>query len=313
MTGAAGPPGTEEERRGHPYCAWHPQQPATALCVSCSRPVCPQCDRLWERRHYCFDCAYRLQQERMVYVVQPPPSPKPPEPQDEREKRWWRADWGLGEAFLALAVIFVPYNILGVLLLLLRKDLLFINYIAYAAFFCPLAAAATFYVARRHHRGPEELGLRWAERGRTLVAGALGSLAALALSYGAVGLIMLLFYIIAGRVPSSGAEEVRGMGGGAVALMLVSVVVLAPVFEELYFRGLLYPALRRRMGPRMAIFINGLVFGALHFEPLFLISLVLVGVVLAYEYEKTDSLFAPMLTHAAYNLAVTLITLFAGW
>ncbi len=313
MNGPSGAPGAGITGQETPRCAWHAQSHATALCVSCARPVCRQCDRIYAGRHYCFQCAPAQTPVYILPLAVPMPPNEPPEPEDEREKRWWRADWKLGEVFAALAVIFIPYNILGALLYYTRKELLFVSYIAYAALFCPLTAATVWFVLRRHRRGRKELGLQWAEPRRTLLAGGLGSISALALSYGAYGLVLLIFYIVAGRLPSSGSEEISGMGTGFLVLMFLCVVVLAPIFEEMFFRGLMYPALRRKLGARMAVFLNGLIFGALHFEPLFLISLVLVGMVLAYEYEKTDSLFAPMLTHSLYNLAVMVIFLVLGW
>jgi membrane protease YdiL (CAAX protease family) len=44
-----------------------------------------------------------------------------------------------------------------------------------------------------------------------------------------------------------------------------------------------------------------------------MISLILVGMMLAYLYEKTDSLAAPIIAHSLYNLTVVLIALAFGW
>lgn len=238
----------------------------------------------------------------------------PPEPRDLRERRWWRADWKLTEVTAALFLIFGVYNVLGVVLLLTTDNPLFFEYLAYALFFCPLILLSAWWLLKRHGRTRQELGLLWGIPERTLLYGLGGSAAALALSYAAFFVVYFTYYLLAGRPPSMGeAEQLKGMGGGSLALVIGVVVLLAPVFEEILFRGLFYSALRRRLGPRAAVVVNGLIFGALHFEPLYMISLVLVGMVLAYLYEKTDSLFAPMTAHALYNLCVVLIALFAGW
>ncbi len=140
------------------------------------------------------------------------------------------------------------------------------------------------------------------------------SLVALGLSYGAFFLVYLIFYLLAGRGPvSAESEGIQDLSSGYLALVIVVVVVLAPIFEELFFRGLFYPALRRRIGPTWAIILNGAVFGVIHFQPLFMLSLILVGIVLAYLYEKTDSLAAPIIAHSLYNLAVIMVSLLAGW
>ena len=298
------------------YCSWHESRPATAMCMWCARPVCAECARRVGYRHYCPQCAPYIPAP-YPYVMPPQPyvPPPPPEPSDERERRWWRADWGIVEVIVALLLIFGIYNAVGVILFITTENPLFFSYLAYALFFCPLIVASIWVIVwQRHARGREELGLRWGRPGRTLAYGGLGTVAALLLSYGAFFLIYLIFYLIAGRAPVSGeTEQMQEIGGGYIVMVIFVVVVLAPVFEELFFRGLFYPSLRRVVGPRSAIVLNGLVFGLLHFQPLFMISLILVGIVLAYLYEKTDSLVAPIMTHSLYNLAVVVIALVFGW
>jgi membrane protease YdiL (CAAX protease family) len=301
------------ENRGLPCCSWHGSRPATAMCVSCARPVCDECDRFLGYRHYCPECAPALP-AAYPYAVPPPLPYQPPEPTDERERRWWRADWGLLEVFVAWLLIFGLYNVVGVILYVSTDNPLFFNYLAYALVFCPLIAVSVWLIARRHNRGREELGLRWGNPPRTLAFGALGTLTALGMSYGAFFLIYLIFYLAAGRGPvSSETERLQDLSGGYLTLVLVVVVVLAPIFEELFFRGLFYPALRRTLGPTSAVILNGVIFGIIHFQPLFMVSLILVGIVLAYLYEKTDSLVAPIMAHALYNAVVTLVSLLAGW
>jgi hypothetical protein len=238
-----------------------------------------------------------------------------PEPTDERERRWWRADWGVLEVVIALLIVFGIYNAFGLLLYLITEDRLLFSYVAYAVFFCPLIALSIWVIVwQRHGRGRKELGLQWGKPARTLAYGGLGTLTGLVMSYGAFFLIFLIFYLIAGRGPVSGeTEQMQGLGSGYLAIVLLVVVILAPIFEELFFRGLFYPALRRVLGPRPAIVLDGVIFGLLHFEPLFMISLILVGMMLAYLYEKTDSLAAPIIAHSLYNLTVVLIALAFGW
>ncbi len=294
-----------------PRCHWHGTRPATAMCVSCARPVCGECDRLLGLRHFCPECA----DAAYPYLVPPPPPVQPLEPVDEREKRWWRADWGLLEFLVALIAVFVPYNAIGLVLHFTMESPEFFDYLAYALVFCPLIAASVWFILRRHGRGREELGLRCgSDPPRTLAFGALGTVAALAMSYGVFFLIILIYYLAVGHGPFyDQGERLQDLSKGCLVLLFIVTVVLAPVFEELFFRGLFYPALRRRVGVTAAIVLNGVIFGILHFQPLYMLSLILVGVVLAYLYEKTDSLAAPMITHALYNLVVTLVSLLAGW
>jgi len=95
-------------------------------------------------------------------------------------------------------------------------------------------------------------------------------------------------------------------------LMLLSVAVLAPLFEETLFRGYLYGRLRRYMKPVPAAALSGLVFGAAHMSLTNFLPLAAIGFTLALAYERTRDLATPMLAHGAWNLveAMMLITVF---
>lgn len=215
---------------------------------------------------------------------------------------------------MAGLMVFGLYSVAGLILVIFTDTPHFFNHLAYALIFCPLVALSAWVILRHRGRGREELGLRWGETPRTLAFGGLGALAGLGMSYGIYFSIYLIFYLAAGRGPvSPQSERLRDLSGGHLALVLTVVVVLAPLFEELFFRGLFYPALRRRLAPSSAIVLNGAIFGIMHFQPLFMLSLVLVGIAFAWLYEKTGSLAAPIIAHALYNLVVTAVSLLAGW
>jgi membrane protease YdiL (CAAX protease family) len=81
----------------------------------------------------------------------------------------------------------------------------------------------------------------------------------------------------------------------------LSAVVLAPVCEEVLFRGLLYPALKRKIGIGLSMILTAGLFALVHwhlqtFPPLFVL-----GLALAYVYERTGTLVAPIAFHAVFN------------
>lgn len=87
----------------------------------------------------------------------------------------------------------------------------------------------------------------------------------------------------------------------AGAALLVCVV--APLAEELFFRGFLFGALRRR-GLVVAAGVSGLAFGLAHLggSPVgFIVPLALLGILLALLYERTGSLYPPIALHALNN------------
>ncbi|NMA02670.1 MAG: CPBP family intramembrane metalloprotease [Clostridia bacterium] len=77
--------------------------------------------------------------------------------------------------------------------------------------------------------------------------------------------------------------------------------IFAPISEELYFRGLLYPALRRRIGVKWGIIVTSLIFGGLHYDLVRMIPLVFGGIWLNWLYEKSGTIYAPMMAHSAWN------------
>jgi len=97
------------------------------------------------------------------------------------------------------------------------------------------------------------------------------------------------------------------------ALIAVSAVVLAPLVEEVFFRGLLQSMLRRYTGsPWMAVVITSLCFGLMHYPtPQYIPALVMLGISLGYNYERCGRLAAPILIHALFN-GVQIAYLFAG-
>ena len=91
--------------------------------------------------------------------------------------------------------------------------------------------------------------------------------------------------------------------GLALAGAILLVCVIAPVCEELFFRGYVFSALRRR-GLLLAALVTGTAFGLAHVvsSPIgFIVPLATLGVILCLLYERTRSLYPCMALHALNN------------
>ena len=99
----------------------------------------------------------------------------------------------------------------------------------------------------------------------------------------------------------------RHIGPAGFAILGFSAVVVAPVTEEILFRGFLYATIRRYVGPLGAISLTALGFSLLHNYAFGFLSLFLIGFLLGYLYERTGSLAASIAAHAANNLYSLLI------
>ncbi len=81
----------------------------------------------------------------------------------------------------------------------------------------------------------------------------------------------------------------------------IAVVLVAPIIEEVIFRGLLYGLLRRHVRPLLAMIAVGLLFGSVHDSPASFLPISLFGFLLCYLYEKTGRLSVPIIAHLIFN------------
>jgi membrane protease YdiL (CAAX protease family) len=89
-----------------------------------------------------------------------------------------------------------------------------------------------------------------------------------------------------------------------------AVVVFAPLAEEIFFRGVAYAGWRREHGVRRATIGSAVLFAVIHFSLLSLVPIFLLGLWLAWLYERTRSLLASIVLHATFNaISVTLALL----
>lgn len=79
------------------------------------------------------------------------------------------------------------------------------------------------------------------------------------------------------------------------------LILVAPFAEELFFRGFLYQAFRNSFGVLPGALLSAAIFGAIHLEFFKLVQLAILGVILALLFEKTGSLWSPIILHAVNN------------
>ncbi|HWW00233.1 MAG TPA: type II CAAX endopeptidase family protein [Candidatus Acidoferrum sp.] len=81
----------------------------------------------------------------------------------------------------------------------------------------------------------------------------------------------------------------------------IVAIGLAPVVEETFFRGILYPALKQTGFPRLALWVSALLFALIHFNVVSFVPLLLLAIMLTLLYEYTGNLLAPIVAHALFN------------
>jgi len=168
---------------------------------------------------------------------------------------------------------------------------------------CLGVAAATF-----RHGVVKGLGLsarRWLN---DTVRALVGLLAAWPVCIGLFFLLNHLFPVWAAQKHPL-VEAVGNLPLPWKLVTLLSGAVLAPVAEEVLFRGMLQSMLRRATAsPWTAVVITSVIFGLIHYsQPTAVLPLIILGAVLGYNYERTGRLLAPILLHAFFNAATLLI------
>lgn len=107
---------------------------------------------------------------------------------------------------------------------------------------------------------------------------------------------------------ASARDLVARAPGSMVVLLAVTTIVIAPVVEEIFWRGLLLRGLRARLPRWAALAAAALLFGATHFQLAALPGLTLAGLAFAWLADRSGRLGSAIVAHVAFN-AVTIATL----
>jgi membrane protease YdiL (CAAX protease family) len=91
------------------------------------------------------------------------------------------------------------------------------------------------------------------------------------------------------------------MSWGGRLTLGAAAVLLAPITEEILFRGILYPAIKQFGYPRLALWGTSLLFAAVHTNVVTFVPLVILALVLTALYERTNNLLAPVAAHVLFN------------
>ena len=153
-----------------------------------------------------------------------------------------------------------------------------------------LIGSAYLFGLRRLNLSWKAVGLRPAARS-WLVLGVLFGLLAIPLA----GLIATAVHTQLEFIAPEGFSWIGMIG------MFVMGGLVAPLAEEIFFRGVLYSWLRNTLGVKPGILISGILFGAVHGEISIAVATGVMGIALAWIYEQSESLWPAVIIHAINN------------
>ncbi|MFD2255540.1 CPBP family intramembrane glutamic endopeptidase [Luteolibacter algae] len=92
-----------------------------------------------------------------------------------------------------------------------------------------------------------------------------------------------------------------------LGFLLISACIIAPIAEEILYRGVLYRSLANKLGVLAAALVSSVIFSSLHFYDIYgLVSVATFGFVCALLYQSTGSLINVVALHMLYNASITL-------
>lgn len=95
-----------------------------------------------------------------------------------------------------------------------------------------------------------------------------------------------------------------------VALMVIAATVIAPLWEEIVFRGYLHPVLKKYGGIWTGALCSSLFFSAVHHNVAAMLPLFLLGLLMVWLYERTGSIWTPIAMHFCFNATAVCVLLF---
>jgi membrane protease YdiL (CAAX protease family) len=164
-----------------------------------------------------------------------------------------------------------------------------------------LFGAALWFGTRTYHLGLGALGLRKPDRSAGWFTIGV-TLAALAAIYGYTAALSLL-----GIDQGEANPEEVWRNAGPLIVVTIGTVLMAPIAEELFFRGFIYGGTERRWGWWRAAVASGLLFALAHLSPIVIPPFLVVGILFAWLYRKTGSTVPSIAAHALVNATAVVV------
>ncbi|MBC7246801.1 MAG: CPBP family intramembrane metalloprotease [Actinobacteria bacterium] len=292
-------------------CAFHPGVRAVTRCSRCGSLICSGCQREAGGRRFCETCFRGMLERRGEAALRGAAYGR-----HAAAPRQLVTPWRL---WPGLAFLPVPFALSGLMTYMMRQGgevsvglaQLFISLLLYST-----TLGFAYMVVSRHGDFWQEMGVHAgnlpASLGLGVICGSLAFWIGAACAFLSNGLFNRLGWL---EEWLKGFFDVnaRGLTGGDLILAGVIIVVAAPLCEELFFRGYLYPAMRDRLGVWAAVFLNGFIFSAVHFSLYGLLGRTLSGALFCLLYEYTDNLWSSVTAHALNNFVAFFLPLAVMW
>jgi membrane protease YdiL (CAAX protease family) len=253
-------------------------QSSTPTCANCGAPIAPDV-------RFCTVCG-----------AQQPAVPVAPTQQVVQ------VPWSGWEALGLVVLTLVISAIFGFLMILfLPLNTAIAASVVFGELLTLLVVIA--WVRGRFGLGIEALGWRKGPIGGHVGSGVLVGLLGIALQVPASIIVLWLARLVVGHSVEVNQLSFKGEPTSVQwVLVAFGAVVLAPIAEELLFRGFFFQAVRKWAGPVAAAALSATVFALAHISPLLFLPIGVLGFLLARLFDRRGSILASMVGHATFNL-----------
>lgn len=123
--------------------------------------------------------------------------------------------------------------------------------------------------------------------------------------FAALNLLLLLLYVQLFGTPVESSQLPLLLSGRSTpladSLFFLAAVLIAPIVEELIFRGLLFSWMQTKTTIKLAATVSATVFAIVHLPPAIIPLMFVFGLIMARRFTITNSLWAPILVHITFN------------
>jgi membrane protease YdiL (CAAX protease family) len=250
----------------------------------------------------------------------PPPPPPPPQPGPAFPRARPRIRWGIGDAIWAFVVGSLLGAVAAIPFLSDDKSSVTTPTILIVTIFAQDLGIIGWLAMVARRKGVGSLAADFGLTFKPMLARGIGELKWLLIGVGVQLLALIPTELLVEIHGSSAKQDVVKTANRAhgleILLMVVAVALLAPLTEELLFRGALLRAVMRRTTPDKAVFAAAVVFGLVHAigDPsvgtlVALPAIIALGIVSGYQAVRTGDLSRSVMLHVGFN-ALSVILLF---
>ena len=217
--------------------------------------------------------------------------------------------WGVPDIVrVTLIIVFLSY-VIGLIESLVFKlfniELGLNLHMMVNTFFVDIAVAMVilYFVVVKYKENLHSLGLKFSHFFKNVFSGVSSYIFILPLLFSVLILSVWILGILKYSPPPQPVFEMfmEEKNTKILFFLTIFISILGPIIEEMFFRGFMYSALRKRLGIWAGAFLSGSIFSLLHTNVVGFLPIMTLGVLLAYLYEKTGSLVAPIAVHIIHN------------